>query len=114
MFDEDDFRGVLDELKDEVAPECHLAWSNCNLAQAKDRMRYLAKKLGLTKKQLGVTYHGLSTDFVFAAAIVRCMVAPCRSGVAVTAIRRPALCIELRCCRGIESPCFEPSLVKHS
>lgn len=63
VFDEDDFRGVLDELKDEVAPECHLAWSNRNLAQAKDRMRYLAKKLGLTKKQLGVTYHGLRTDF---------------------------------------------------
>lgn len=62
-FGEEGLRTVLDSLKDEVPPECHLAWQNRTLKQAKTRMEYLAKKVGITKSQSGVTWHGLRHDF---------------------------------------------------
>ncbi|ABD72171.1 hypothetical protein Rfer_4486 (plasmid) [Rhodoferax ferrireducens T118] len=64
VFEDENFRRVLDELKAEVPPECHLAWTNRTLKQAKDRMYYLARQLGLKKNgSLKVTFHGLRHDF---------------------------------------------------
>lgn len=62
-FDDEGFRQVLDDLKEKVDPGMHLAWSNRTLKQAKAHMYWLANKVGLTKKKLGVTYHGLRHEF---------------------------------------------------
>lgn len=62
-FGEEALRSVLGELKDKIDPESHLAWQNRSLKQAKSRMQYLARKVGLTKDQLGVTWHGLRHEF---------------------------------------------------
>lgn len=63
-FDDDsEFRLVLDQLKQEVPEKAHLAWRHLSLKQAKSKMQYIARKVGLTRKQLGVTYHGLRHDF---------------------------------------------------
>lgn len=62
-FDEANLRALLGQLTGQVPDTCLFAWRNRSLAQAKDRMRYLAKKLGLTKSKLGVTYQGLRADF---------------------------------------------------
>lgn len=62
-FDDAGFREVLDDLKGKVDPDMHLAWSHRTLKQAKQHMYTLARKIGLTKKELGVTFHGLRHDF---------------------------------------------------
>lgn len=58
-FDSGLMRQVLNEMKEQVRPEQHLAWENLSLQQARWRLNYLCRKVGLTKKQLGVTLHGL-------------------------------------------------------
>ena len=61
VFDDANFRKVLDALKDEVPPECHLAWRERTLKQAKRRMYYLADLVGLGRNT--VTWHGLRHDW---------------------------------------------------
>lgn len=62
-FGEEQMRAVLDELKDQVPAECHLAWQNRSLKQAKTRLYTLCRRVGLTKAQLGVTMHGLRHEW---------------------------------------------------
>ena len=84
-FDDENFRRVLDELKAEVPPECHLAWQHRSLKQAKSRMLYLARKVGLgLKTESGVTWRGLRHDF--AIDLLEDMGdqnAPVRGGIAI-------------------------------
>jgi integrase len=63
-FEDQQFREVLDELKGQVPQECHLAWSNRTLEQAKKRMYHLCRVIGLTRNgRFGVTVHGLRHDW---------------------------------------------------
>jgi integrase len=67
--------------KAEVDPKCHAAWSKRSLKQAKQRMYDLAHKVGITKNQLGVTWHGLRHQY--AIDLLESMsgaVAPVRGG----------------------------------
>src|ERR1035437_282911 len=85
VFDDENFRLVLDRLKTEVPEGSHLAWMDLTLKQAKRRMYYLARKIGLTKHgRFKVTFHGLRHDF----AIDRLeqltgQKAPVRGGIAI-------------------------------
>lgn len=62
-FGERDFRKVLDEIKSEVPPDVHLAWSHRTLKQAMSHVYWLMRKHGVTRSKLGVTLHGLRHDF---------------------------------------------------
>lgn len=76
-----DYRAMLDRAKAEVDPKCHAAWSKRSLKQAKQRMYDLARKVGITKNQLGVTWHGLRHQY--AIDLLESMsgaVAPVRGG----------------------------------
>ena len=55
-------RGVLDELR-EKNPEGVRGWDGLTMEQSRQRLYYLMRKIGLTRKQLGVTLHGLRTQF---------------------------------------------------
>src|ERR1035437_8568076 len=64
VFDDENFRRVLDHLKEEVPEGNHLAWSNLTLKQAKERMYTISRRIGLRKNGVyGVTWHGLRHDF---------------------------------------------------
>lgn len=60
---EHNFHEVLESLKGEVDPGVHLAWKNRTLRQAIDRLYYVFRICGVTRKDLGVTTHGLRHDF---------------------------------------------------
>ena len=62
-FNDDKFRSVLDDLKEEVPEGCHIAWQNRNLKAAKEHMAYIARRFGITMAQRGVTWHGLRHDW---------------------------------------------------
>lgn len=85
VFEDENFRLVLDQLKDEVPEGSHLAWSNLTLKQAKFRMYYLARKLGLTKNgAYKVTCHGLRHDFAIdQLEKLTGQKAPVRGGIAI-------------------------------
>lgn len=83
-FGEDALRAVLDQLKGKVPEDCHLAWQQRSLKQAKDRIQYLARKVGLTKKDLGVTLHGLRHEFAIEMLEkLAGVTAPVRGGIAI-------------------------------
>jgi integrase len=85
VFEDQNFREVLDHLKSEVPEGSHLAWSNRSLKQAKARMHYIARKLGLTKNGLHkVTWHGLRADFAIDhLESLTGQKAPVRGGIAI-------------------------------
>ncbi len=60
---EADYRAVIDQAKEEVPRLNHMAWARRSLKQAKQRMYTLSRKYGLTKHELGVTWHGLRHEF---------------------------------------------------
>ena len=62
-FDEAEMHRVVEQMRAEVPEGCHLAWSNRSLAQAKTRLYTLCRKFGLTRKELGVTMHGLRHEW---------------------------------------------------
>ncbi len=84
-FDGETFRKVLDELKNEVPPECHLAWQNRNLKQAKSRLEYLGRLVGLgLNSATGVTWRGLRHDFAIDnLETMGGQIAPVRGGIAI-------------------------------
>ncbi len=63
VFGEEALRETLDELKGQVPEKCHQAWANITLKKAKHRLYYICRKFGLTKKDLGVTMHGLRHEW---------------------------------------------------
>lgn len=82
--DEVEFRRVLDQLKQEVPAKAHLAWANLTLKQAQMKIQYIARKVGITKKQLGVTLHGLRHEFTIAQLEeLTGQKAPVRGGVVI-------------------------------
>ena len=62
-FDEENLKKVLEDMKSEVTAEYFKPWEHLTLKQAKNRMSSVAIKIGLTKNQLGVTWHGLRHEF---------------------------------------------------
>lgn len=63
ILQEQNFRKLLDDLKGQVEPGVHLAWSNRTLKQAMRRIYHLMAKHGVTRKDLGVTLYGLRHEF---------------------------------------------------
>lgn len=84
-FDSDiEYRKILDGLKSEVPPETHLAWQSRSLKQAKEHMYYIARKVGLTKGDLGVTWHGLRHEWAIRQLETQAgVVAPVRGGITI-------------------------------
>ena len=82
--DEADYRRILDDLKSQVGPEEHLAWQNRSLAQARQRMYYIARQVGITRKGLGVTWHGLRHEWAIRQLEnLTGQKAPVRGGIAI-------------------------------
>lgn len=85
VFEDENFRRVLDHLKGEVPEGCHLAWSHLTLKQAKERMYTISRKIGLRKNGVyGVTWHGLRHDFAIdQLEKLTGQKAPVRGGIAI-------------------------------
>lgn len=82
--DDEHYRNVIASLKGQVPPEAHLAWQNRTLKQAKDRMYYIARQVGLTHNQLGVTWHGLRHEWAIKQLEdLTGQAAPVRGGIAI-------------------------------
>ena len=61
-FGQTTLRRVLDELRDKH-PEGVRGWEHLTMQQARQRLYRLMRKIGLTRKGLGVTLHGLRAQF---------------------------------------------------
>jgi hypothetical protein len=61
-FGDASLRKVLDELQNKN-PDGIRGWKGLTTKQARRRMYYLLGKLGITRRELGVTLHGLRTQF---------------------------------------------------
>lgn len=62
-FGEAELRAVIEEVKEQLSPGQHAAWQGRSLKAARKHMYHMLGRLGLTKKQLGVTFHGLRTQW---------------------------------------------------
>jgi hypothetical protein len=64
-FGDDGFKQALEDVKKVLSPGEHAAWKGRvrDLKQARERFYYVLRQLGLTKKGLGVTAHGLRCEF---------------------------------------------------
>lgn len=84
-FEDQRFRSVLDDMKDQVPEDCHLAWSNRSLKQAKKYMYYLCAKVGLQRDgKLGVIPHGLRAEFAIdKLEQLTGQLAPVRGGIVI-------------------------------
>jgi len=60
-------RAALDELKQITPVGQHAGWPNLTLQQGLRRFEYLAGKAGITKKGIGVTFHGFRHDYAIDA-----------------------------------------------
>ena len=58
----------------------HLGWPDRNLEQARDHFYYLADKIGLTRKGLGVTSHGFRHGYVHQLMISKGLIPPVKGG----------------------------------
>lgn len=62
-FGEEALKQAIDGLKDQLEPGQHAAWQGRTLVQARSHLYYVLRKIGVTKKQLGVTFHGLRAQW---------------------------------------------------
>ncbi len=62
-FNEAGLRAAIDDVKAELSPGEHAAWKDRSLKQARRRLYYVLKCIGLTNKEAGVTFHGLRTQW---------------------------------------------------
>lgn len=62
-FDEDYLKEAIEAVKDQLQPGQHTAWQGRTLKEAYNRLYYVLKKIGVTKKDRGVTFHGLRAQW---------------------------------------------------
>ena len=80
-------REVLEFIKSKVGKDEYLGWSHAGLSKTAklhanyQHYQYLMRKLGITKKQVGVTGHGLRAGFSEDALEGRGLVPPTRGGL---------------------------------
>ena len=62
-FEGDLMRQAIASVKSELGPTQHAAWEDRTLAQGRRRLYYVLSRIGITKKGLGVTIHGLRAQW---------------------------------------------------
>ena len=62
-FSEAGLRAAIEDVKGELSPGQHAAWKDRSLKKARHRFYYVLGCIGVTKKQAGVTFHGLRAQW---------------------------------------------------
>jgi hypothetical protein len=62
-FGAETLQSAIEAVKADLEPGEHAAWKERSLKEARRRLYYVLECIGLTKKQSGVTFHGLRTQW---------------------------------------------------